>query len=316
LDVASCEICGSKLGQVHIAREMMFGRKGSFRYLECAGCGSLRLLDVPSDLGAHYPPQYYSFAGTGAGAEAAVIRRVKAVRARVALRLPAPTVHRLVASGRLPGLFRWTAGLGLDIGSSIADVGCGSGENLRLFARNGFSNLDGFDPYLPQDSTDTEIRLHRAELGDIRDRFNLVMVHHAFEHMPDPMGTMSALAALLGPGAGLLIRTPVADSWAWQHYGVDWVQLDPPRHLWVHTTRSIELLAAACGLRVHASYRDGTSVQFWGSELYTRGLTLHEYETRLEDVFTKAELHDFDRRAAEHNVAGTGDSVCIVLRRE
>jgi hypothetical protein len=140
------------------------------------------------------------------------------------------------------------------------------------------------------------------------------MVHHALEHMPDPKATFAALAALTSPRGALLIRTPVADSWAWRRYGVDWVQLDPPRHLFVHTTRSIEQLAAGCGLRVHRSFRDSSGFQFWGSELWARDLPLREYDTRLSEVFGTEQLDRFARRAEQLNTAGTGDSACFVLR--
>ena len=39
----------------------MFGTRESFTYLQCGGCGTVQLLDVPADLAPHYPPDYYSF---------------------------------------------------------------------------------------------------------------------------------------------------------------------------------------------------------------------------------------------------------------
>ena len=38
-------------------------------------------------------------------------------------------------------------------------------------------------------------------------------------------------------------------TWFWDSYGVDWWELDAPRHLFVHTPASIERLAAEAGLR-------------------------------------------------------------------
>jgi SAM-dependent methyltransferase len=295
---------------------MMFGLRETFRYVECGGCGYLRLLDVPSDLARHYPESYYSFRDVRMPRDSGTARAIRRVRSAIALRMPTPTVEWLVRSGALPGLFRWTAGVALRTSSAVADIGSGNGQILRFFERNGFSKLVGFDPYLTGDRVvGRGIRLHRAELGEIPDRYDLVMVHHAFEHMPDPVRTMTSLARLVSPRGALLIRTPVADSWAWRHYGVNWVQLDAPRHLHVHTARSIQHLATRSGLRICRSFRDSTGFQFWGSELCARDLALREYETRLSEVFSAEELEEFARRARELNAADTGDSACFVLRR-
>jgi SAM-dependent methyltransferase len=300
---------------VHVAREMMFGGRQEFRYQECGGCGRLRLIDVPSDLGAYYPDDYYSFSTPTVSETGRFSVKLRSARASVALRLPPALVDHLVGARRLPGVFRWLAGLRLSPRSAVADVGSGSGQILEFLAGQGFSRLSGFDPYLPGDLVaGSRITLHRAELDEISGCYDLVMMHHAFEHMPDPQGTMQVLAARLAPGGALLIRTPVADSWAWRHYGVDWVQLDAPRHLYIHTTRSLGLLAAAHGLRVYRSFRDSIGVQFWGSELYVRGLPLKGNDTRLTDLFPQTQLREFERRAEALNAAGTGDSVCIVLR--
>lgn len=311
-----CAVCGGMGEQrIHVAREMMFGRREPFRYGECPACGCLRLLDVPDDLSEYYPPDYYSFEDTGVAPERRAVRAVKSARAALALHLPPAAVDRLTNSGTLPGIFRWTAGLGLATTSSVADIGCGGGQVLGFFARNGFRELIGFDPYLPSDRFVLPgLKLRRGGLDEVVGRWDLVMLHHSFEHMPEPRATVRALAALTAPDGAVIIRTPVADSWAWRHYGVDWVQLDAPRHLFVHTTRSIEELAHACGLRVYRSFRDSHGFQFWGSELLKRDLPLRDNEAQISAIFGEAALQDFERRAAELNSVNEGDSACIVLR--
>jgi hypothetical protein len=56
----TCPICRAATGQFLDAREMMFGTRESFTYFECEGCGCLHLIDVPADLAAYYPKEYYS----------------------------------------------------------------------------------------------------------------------------------------------------------------------------------------------------------------------------------------------------------------
>ena len=49
-------------------------------------------------------------------------------------------------------------------------------------------------------------------------------------------------------------------------------RLDPPRHQYVHTLKSLELTAKQAGLRVADVQHDSWSFQFWGSEQSKRGI--------------------------------------------
>jgi hypothetical protein len=45
------------------------------------------------------------------------------------------------------------------------------------------------------------------------------------------------------------------------------VQLDCPRHLAIHTSRSMEQAAGLAGLTIAKTVYDSSAFQFWGSEL-------------------------------------------------
>jgi hypothetical protein len=47
----SCPICSDSVGSTRYrAEEMMFGHRETLEYVECGGCGCLRLVDVSTDL--------------------------------------------------------------------------------------------------------------------------------------------------------------------------------------------------------------------------------------------------------------------------
>jgi hypothetical protein len=55
-DSTPCHVCGnSDRNKIHTAREMMFGSREQFVYLECAECGTVQLRDQPTDIHRHYP---------------------------------------------------------------------------------------------------------------------------------------------------------------------------------------------------------------------------------------------------------------------
>lgn len=57
----ACLICqNTEHNRIIKTREMMFGQREEFSYLECQSCGTIQLLSVPRELGAYYPPEYLS----------------------------------------------------------------------------------------------------------------------------------------------------------------------------------------------------------------------------------------------------------------
>ena len=122
---------------------------------------------------------------------------------------------------------------------------------------------------------------------------------------------------MLAPNGRCLLRIPVL-GWAWEHYGVNWVQLDAPRHLFLHTTKSFRLLAASAGLDVVDIGYDSNEFQFWASELYLRNVSLSSIDVdrdRPRQIFSLAELQKFRASARELNAQGRGDAAIFTLRR-
>jgi SAM-dependent methyltransferase len=203
----------------------------------------------------------------------------------------------------------------------ILDVGCGAGQVLREMSDAGFTRLTGVDPYI---AADIEIGpgalVRKGDVPGLEGPFDFVMMNHSFEHVPDPAATLSAIARLLPPGRLLLVRVPVAGTWAWREYGADWVQLDAPRHVHIHTERSLRLLAERTGFALKDSWYDSGSFQFWGSEQYRRGIPLYAPRSHAVDPkasgFTARQVRDFEARAAELNRRRDGDQACFYLERQ
>ena len=81
-----CRICDNAAGNTrHTAREMMFGTREPFEYVECTRCGCVQIAAVPPDLGRHYPPDYYSLAGLDAPAAGGLLHAVRRRRDRFAV---------------------------------------------------------------------------------------------------------------------------------------------------------------------------------------------------------------------------------------
>ena len=295
---------------------MMFGTREEFDYVECAACGCLQIGTPPADLRRFYPPAYYAFAADNGRAslrDALAVTRVAHVLGRRSL------LGRLLVAWRgYPAEVAAIARIDVPRDAAILDVGCGDGVLLRRLAAVGFSRLHGVDPFVPATARSPDgVTVFKARLEAFDGRYDVVMLHHSLEHMEDPLAAMSAIRRLLSSGGTAIVRTPVADSTAWRLYGADWVQLDAPRHLFVHSRQSVSNLAERAGLEVSSVVYDSTAFQFWGSELYRSGVPLYADRPggRLPGRrMSRSQMRRYEREARELNERQLGDQACFYLR--
>jgi SAM-dependent methyltransferase len=309
-----CRICGNAEGNREFAvREMMFGLRDAFPYFQCAKCECLQIRDIPSDMAKYYPANYYSMEGSlpaskGLASDAA--RRLDALF-RLGIANYGHTKRREI--------FDWFRYSRAGLSARILDVGCGRGALLHELRLDGFRDLSGVDPFVAKDlEYGNGIRIKKAQLWDLPGPYDLIMMHHSFEHMPEPMRTLEAASRLLAPGGALLIRIPVV-GFAWREYGADWFQIDAPRHFYLHSRKSLAHLAERAGYRIDAVIYDSKASQLWASEQYRRDIPHRDPRSHGENPkqsgFSQAEIRAFERRARELNAAEDGDAACFILRR-
>jgi 2-polyprenyl-3-methyl-5-hydroxy-6-metoxy-1,4-benzoquinol methylase len=321
LRLAACRICGNAEGNaVFFPKEMMFGWREAFEYIECARCGCLQIAEIPADLARYYPSDgYYSYKTPRDKRNPGWALALRHARTRQWLGESSLAGALLAALSKRNEHFDWFRGRGVRLDSRILDVGCGAGGLLMKLQRDGFTRLLGADPFIPADiDYGNGVRILKREVAQLDGQFDFIMLHHSFEHMPDSAAALAALAQRLAPGGTLLLRIPVADSWARSHYGLNWMAWDAPRHLYLHTRKSMALLAERAGMTISDVVCDSSGQQFSSSELYIRGVPYVEHGKYRPggnpQAFSQAAWDDFQRRAAELNARGEGDTACFYLR--
>lgn len=295
----------------------MFGFRDRFTYFECNHCGCVQIEDIPTDLSKYYPEGYYSLS---VAKENAFKRFLKRRRAAQALNKNTFGGKLLIRIWGTPPLVKWLRPTGVSLDDAILDVGSGAGQLLLDMSNIGFSNLIGIDPYVEHDLFyDGNVRVLKKELYEIQGTYDLITFHHSFEHMPDPRSTLIEVGRLLPTGKNTLIRIPVAGTYAWRTYGTDWVQLDAPRHLFLHTDKSIAILAKQAGFVVDNVIYDSTGFQIWGSEQYRQDIPLRDKRSYSfnpkHSIFSTEEIERFEAHARQLNATREGDQACFYLRR-
>jgi len=146
------------------------------------------------------------------------------------------------------------------------------------------------------------------------------MFHHSFEHLPFPQEIFKCISRLLNDRGVVLIRTPIVPSYAWEYYGVNWVQLDAPRHFFIHSLKSLEILAAQAGLKIKEVIYDSTEFQFLGSEQYQRDIPLISersyYKNPQKSIFSAGERKMFNLKADNLNNDKLGDQASVYLTKD
>ncbi len=314
-----CKICGNSTdNKLHVARELMFGLRDEFEYIECAKCGCVQIKEIPDNLARYYPPSYYSFQQPGSKPNL-VKRFLKPQRARYGLGQWNPLGWLGACKYGLPNYYAWFRKVGMRFESHILDVGSGTGFLITKLREEGFRHLTGIDPFIERDCVyEDDVRILKMKLQDVEQQFDLVMLNHSFEHMAEPALVLQHVSRVLKPGHFAAIRTPICSSFAWRHYGVNWVGLDAPRHLFLQTLESMEILAKDTGFVIDDVIYESDAFQFWASEQYQRDISLYNDERSLlvnpgQSKFTSEDLRRFDNQAAELNRRGEGDQVCFLL---
>ena len=315
-----CKICGNQADNDALEmREIMFGIGETFTYFQCGACSCLQIAEVPSDMARHYPPNYYSFPSSGAE-DPEWRRRLRVARVRSSLEGHRAFDLLLSAVITFPTEIRlWMKLLHATQRARILDVGCGGGNLLRRLAGLGFTSLLGADPFIADTVTHPDgVVVRKTPLAGLSGQFDCIMMHHSFEHMPDPHTVLSEVRRLLAPGGSVLLRIPVCSCEAFRVYGKDWVQIDAPRHFFLHSEKSLRLLAARAGFDVSDVVYDSTGFQFWGSEQNRKGILLSSPRSCAVDpsasMFSSADLAAFEAKARELNARADGDQACFVLR--
>lgn len=329
----TCRICGVQgKHPVYDVREMMFGTREAFYYFQCTACGCLQIKEIPEDLGRFYPPDYYSFSlkpklpGHGA-----LYRWLQKPRCRTALfgkgfklnallkpHIELPTELFEKAGGISTGEVLKKCGI-KDFSACFLDVGCGTYSHwLTHLGGLGFHNLLGADPFINADKYHGNIRIFKRELNDIEGKFDLITLHHSLEHMPRQREVLQAARARLKEGGVCLVRIPIVSSLAWEKYGVSWVELDAPRHLYLHSVSSITDIGRRAGLELTDIVYDSLPLEFYGSEQYLRDIPLNDPNSLWVNpdstIFTPQEKVGFDTMAAKVNTERCGGRAGFYFR--
>ncbi len=273
---SKCRICGDEAEhKVYHVKEMFFGTGQGFDYFECENCQCIQIMDIPGNLEEFYGKQYYSF------------RK--------------PELNEPKVSERIE--------------TRILDVGCGSGKWLAEKYEKGHINLFGCDLFIEKDIFyEPCIHIKKCTIQEMEGTFDLIRLSDSLEHMEEPLEALLSVKRLLDVNGMCLISIPVFPNAAFELFGEYWYEWDAPRHIFLHSVKSMDYLCQKVGLRIESIHYNSQALQFMSSLLYQKGIPYVEQgEDVIRDAFSKKEVDEFERLTAELNQKGYGDHAVFVV---
>jgi SAM-dependent methyltransferase len=315
-----CIICHNlNNNQVIKVKELQLGLGEEFNYQLCGACSSMQLLNPPSDFSKYYPNEnYYSFK-----MEMKELKKpgyLRTAKAEYLLYGKNKLIGSLLSVGyKLPEYYTWMIHTHAAMNDSILDVGCGNGSLLTKLHKMGFNRLTGIDPFIDDEHDYGAIKIFKKDIHEMQGRFDVIMMHHALEHMFEPLQALKKAYELLNENKYLLVRIPVMGNYGWNKYHAYWAGLDAPRHIFIPSEKGMKLLAEQAGFELTRLEYDTVDYLIWCSEQYMNGISLYAPNSRMvnkkKSMFSEQQINEFKKVLAQANAKNFGDTAAFYLRK-
>ncbi len=135
----------------------------------------------------------------------------------------------------------------------LLDVGCGNGEYLSWMKSIGW-DVTGVEPDKKAVANASKaLKIHTKEIDKLvlpEKTFDVITLNHVIEHVPDPTATLKACGSFLKDDGYIVMITPNTQGIGHRWHNQNWYGLDPPRHLFLFSPKSLKEVAERSNLQV------------------------------------------------------------------
>ena len=151
----------------------------------------------------------------------------------------------IFARSTLRNLLRRLRRAGIKTTDSILDYGCGNGIFVDFLEHNGYRNVTGYDPYVPE----------YAQLPVGRAPFDVIVNNDTLEHCDDIHGMIRECLGLLKPGGLFYLGTADSGPVEMSNLEPHVMRLHQPFHRAILTEQSLQDVASEYDIETVATYR-------------------------------------------------------------
>ncbi len=150
----------------------------------------------------------------------------------------------------------------------LLEIGCGDGYFLRYVKDLGW-DVEGIELGRSAAEFARErlgVRVHCGRVEELslpQSRYDVIYLHHVFEHLGSPLETLQRLRPLLADGGWLYLAIPNWRSLDRRIFGACWIGMTPPQHLFLYDRSTLKALLAKAGFKLKRTTtysREGTTL--------------------------------------------------------
>ncbi len=131
------------------------------------------------------------------------------------------------------------------------DIGAGDGDFLMTTGGRRKIGVEVSDfARLIMEEKGLEVLSDKQFLATKNLKADVVSFWHVLEHLKDPKKYLQSAKKNLKKEGILIIAVPNIDSFEFKLFKDNWFHLDPNRHLWHFSPKSLEILLRSCGLKI------------------------------------------------------------------
>lgn len=310
----TCRICNSNhIADKFYAREMLQGSRLEFEYFICADCSTVQILSTSLDMSKYYNGTYYSLNGSikskknflsGLRNDFIFAGKNQIAGSIFEKMFPIYKEHKVVASYLHPE-------------RHLLDIGCGNGDFLRTLRVSGVKKLTGIEPFLAESiEIDSDFKLIKGDISSLDEKFDLIRLHHVFEHVPNPRQTLYQVSGLMNDNAIVILTIPIAD-FVFRKYKQHAYVLQAPHHFHLFSIEGICELLTSCGFFIDNLIRNAKGISNWlfMSELWSNDVSLDEWSTTSKKINIHRKMKQFKLIEKDLINQGLGDNLTLVLKK-
>lgn len=231
-----CPVCGSKeYAVLYESGDYEYDLPGTFYISCCKGCGLIYQNPRPTlaEILRYYPEWYEPYNTFGPK----IIRSIR---------------HHLLVRSRIRKYCQLFSGKAGRI--KVLDVGCANGELLNELSSHSQFECAGVEPvtYAADIAARHGFFVYNSTLEDAKIpdvSFDLVIMNHVLEHMPDPVKTVKKAFSVLKEDGILSGELPCVSSLERIIFGRYWGMYHMPRHLTFFSKELIERFLREIGFK-------------------------------------------------------------------
>jgi 2-polyprenyl-3-methyl-5-hydroxy-6-metoxy-1,4-benzoquinol methylase len=163
----------------------------------------------------------------------------------------------------------------------LLEIGCGNGGYLSFMKKLGWNvkgiEMDKEAVKIAREHYGIDVIEGDAETFDFgKNSFDAIVMFHVIEHLYNPLKMIKKCYEALSEGGIIFITTPNTSSFGHKIFKGNWIGLDPPRHIFIFSRHSLQILFERAGFKI--------------SKIYTRPLYFMFEKSLKEKDIKKAKL--------------------------